>query len=52
MPYDPQSIVESYEKNAELEDESEKGLSLRTGIPREFIKKYLKASDVVLDALA
>jgi len=24
--------------------------SLRTEIPREFIKKYLKASDVVLDA--
>ena len=50
MPYNPKSVIESYEKNAEIEDESEKGTSLRVEIPREFIKKYLKASDVVLDA--
>jgi ubiquinone/menaquinone biosynthesis C-methylase UbiE len=50
MPYNPKSVIESYEKNAEIEDESEKRSSLRVKIPREFIKKYLKASDVVLDA--
>jgi len=50
MAYNPEAVVESYEKNAEIEDESEKRPSLRTEIPREFIKKYLKASDVVLDA--
>jgi ubiquinone/menaquinone biosynthesis C-methylase UbiE len=50
MPYSPESVVESYEKNAETEDEAEKGPSLRVEIPREFIKKYLKPSDIVLDA--
>ncbi len=50
MLYDPRAIIEAYERNAEIEDESEKKASLRVEIPREFIKKYLKASDVVLDA--
>jgi ubiquinone/menaquinone biosynthesis C-methylase UbiE len=50
MSYDPDSVVQSYERNAEIEDASEKGPSLRVEIPREFIKRYLKSSDVVLDA--
>ncbi len=37
MPYNPTSIIESYERNAEIEDEAEKGPSLRMEIPREFI---------------
>jgi ubiquinone/menaquinone biosynthesis C-methylase UbiE len=50
MSYDPQAVVEAYEKNAPIEDASEKKQSLRVEIPREFIKKYLQPSDVVLDA--
>jgi ubiquinone/menaquinone biosynthesis C-methylase UbiE len=50
MPYDPESVREAYDSVAEEEDRAEKGPSLRTEIPREFIKKYLRASDVVLDA--
>ena len=50
MSYNPQAIREAYSQAAEEEDEAEKKPSLRTEIPREFIKKYLKPSDVVLDA--
>jgi len=50
MPYDPEAVRESYDRVAEEENRAEKKPSLRTEIPREFIKKYLKASDVVLDA--
>lgn len=50
MSYDPSAIVEAYERNAHLEDASEKGPSLRVELPREFIKKYLQPSDLVLDA--
>ena len=50
MSYDPNEIIEAYERNAQLEDESEKKQSLRVEIPREFIMKYLRPSDVVLDA--
>lgn len=50
MPYDPQAVAASYEENAEAEDAAEKGRSLRTEIPRHFIRKYLKAGDIVLDA--
>jgi SAM-dependent methyltransferase len=50
MPYNPVAVAESYERNAEIENESEKGPSLRVGIPREFIKRYLQSSDIVLDA--
>lgn len=50
MFYDPVSIVAAYEQNAQVEDASEKGLSLRVQLPREFIKKYLHPSDLVLDA--
>ncbi len=50
MPYDPEAVRKSYDRVAEEENSAEKMPSLRTEIPREFIKKYLKASDVVLDA--
>ena len=50
MFYDPVSIVAAYEQNAQVEDASEKGLSLRVQLPREFIKKYLD-SIVVYDQL-
>ena len=50
MSYDPEIVRKSYDRVAEEEDRAEKMPSLRTEIPREFIKKYLKASDVVLDA--
>jgi hypothetical protein len=50
MSYHPSAVVEAYERNAQLEDASEKGLSLRVELPRAFIKKYLQPSDLVLDA--
>jgi SAM-dependent methyltransferase len=50
MSYDPQSVVAAYEQNAQKEDASEKGRSMRVELPREFIKKYLQLSDLVLDA--
>jgi ubiquinone/menaquinone biosynthesis C-methylase UbiE len=50
MPYDPDAVRKAYDREAQREDQAEKSPSLRTEIPREFIKKYLKPSDVVLDA--
>ena len=50
MTYNPQAIREAYNQIASKEDEFEKGFSLRNDVPREFIKKYLRASDVALDA--
>jgi S-adenosylmethionine-dependent methyltransferase len=50
MPYDAETVRKAYDRGAEIEDQAEKMPSLRTEIPREFIKKYLKSSDVVLDA--
>ena len=50
MSYNPQDIIESYHKNRAVEDRAEKDRSLRTEIPREFIKRYLKSDDEVLDA--
>jgi SAM-dependent methyltransferase len=50
MQYDPREVISSYTKNAGEEDRSEKKPSLRVEIPREFIKRFLKPSDVVLDA--
>jgi len=50
VAYNPQAVREAYDKIAVTEDELEKGFSLRNEVPREFIKKYLQASDVVLDA--
>ena len=50
MAYDPEMVRNAYNEVAEKEDSAEKNPSLRTEIPREFIKKYLKAADVALDA--
>lgn len=50
MVYSPEAIRKAYDGIVEIEDRFEKGFSLRNEIPREFIKKYLGASDVVLDA--
>ncbi|MDP6041156.1 MAG: class I SAM-dependent methyltransferase [Candidatus Latescibacteria bacterium] len=50
MAYSPKAVREAYDNVAEEEDKAEKNPSLRTEIPREFIKQYLKTSDVVLDA--
>jgi ubiquinone/menaquinone biosynthesis C-methylase UbiE len=50
MTYDPAAVRKAYNQVVEEEDQAEKDRSLRTEIPREFIKRYLKPSDVVLDA--
>lgn len=50
MIYNPKKVKKAYDKIADEEDRQEKKLTLRTEIPREFIKKYLKKSDIVLDA--
>lgn len=50
MIYNPKKVKKAYDEIAGEEDRQEKKLTLRTEIPREFIKKYLKKSDVVLDA--
>ena len=50
MPYDPEAVIQAYTQKAETEDESEKAPSLRVELPREFIQKYLRPSDIVLDA--
>jgi ubiquinone/menaquinone biosynthesis C-methylase UbiE len=50
MIYNSETVRNSYNMIAVREDQFEKGFSLRNEIPREFIKKYLKPSDVVLDA--
>jgi ubiquinone/menaquinone biosynthesis C-methylase UbiE len=50
MPYQPEAIQQAYDEIAAQEDDFEKGQALRNEIPREFIKKYLQPSDVVLDA--
>ncbi len=50
MAYNPNHIKAAYDEIAEREDEFEKGFSLRNEIPKEFIRRYIQASDVVLDA--
>ena len=50
MTFSPEAIREVYNKLAQREDRFEKEHSLRNEIPREFIKRYLRATDVVLDA--
>jgi ubiquinone/menaquinone biosynthesis C-methylase UbiE len=50
MTYQPELIRQTYDEIAGREDDFEKGQALRNEIPREFIKKYLQPSDVVLDA--
>lgn len=48
--YNREALREAYDEIAAVEDGFEKGFSLRNEIPREFIRKYLKASDIALDA--
>ncbi|MCX6737048.1 MAG: class I SAM-dependent methyltransferase [Candidatus Parcubacteria bacterium] len=50
MKYDPKKVKKRYDKIADEEDRSEKNPTLRTEIPREFIKKYIRKTDIVLDA--
>lgn len=50
MSYDPEEVIRSYNKNAEVEDQAEKNPSLRTEIPREFIRRHINPSDKALDA--
>ena len=50
MVYNPEVVRKAYDEIAEREDQFEKEFSLRNEIPREFVKKYLKASDIALDA--
>lgn len=50
MAYSSEAIREAYNEVAEEKDRAEKKPSLRTEIPTEFIRKYLRASDVILDA--
>ncbi len=50
MTYSPEAVRKAYDAIAEREDQFEKSFALRNEIPREFIKKYLRASDIVLDA--
>jgi len=50
MKYDPNKVKSRYDEIADEEDRQEKKPTLRTEIPREFIKKYIKKTDVVLDA--
>jgi len=50
MSYDRAEVIRSYTENAERENQAEKGRSLRTEIPREYIRRYIRSSDRVLDA--
>lgn len=50
MAYDPSEVVRAYTENAEIEHQAEISPSLRTEIPREYIKRYLQPTDTVLDA--
>jgi ubiquinone/menaquinone biosynthesis C-methylase UbiE len=50
MSYNPEAIRRLYGNIAAREDEFEKEHTLRNEIPREFIKRYLRPGDVVLDA--
>jgi ubiquinone/menaquinone biosynthesis C-methylase UbiE len=50
MFYNPEAVKKAYDEIAETEDSFEKCFSLRNEIPRLFIRKYLEASDIVLDA--
>ncbi len=50
VKYDPRMVRSAYDEVADEEDWQEKHPSLRTELPRAFIKKYLKKGDVVLDA--
>lgn len=50
VSYNPLDVIKAYEENAADEDASETEQSLRVELPREFIRKYIRTSDLVLDA--
>ena len=50
MAYSSDAVRKAYDDIAEREDKFEKDFLLRNEIPREFIKKYIGATDIVLDA--
>lgn len=50
MSYSSDAIRKTFDKIVDQEDALEKERYLRNAIPREFIKKYLKETDEVLDA--
>jgi SAM-dependent methyltransferase len=50
MHYNPKITREQYNSKAKEEDVAEKARSLRVEMPREFIKRYIKKSDIALDA--
>ena len=50
MTYNPKIVQELFDKIVEQEDDLEKKHFLRNEVPREFIKRYLKPHDLVLDA--
>lgn len=50
MKYNQKATKTAYDNIASEEDRQEKAMSLRVEIPREYIKKYLKRDDTVLDA--
>ena len=45
MIYDHKHVKRTYDKMADYEDQKEKQFNLRTEIPREFIKKYIRVID-------
>jgi len=50
MRYNPDKVKKRYDEIADEEDQQEKRQTLRTEIPREFIKRHIRKNDVVLDA--
>ena len=50
MSYDPFDVIRAYEENAAEEQASEAEQALRVELPREFIRRYIRASDLALDA--
>jgi ubiquinone/menaquinone biosynthesis C-methylase UbiE len=50
MTYSSERVKKRYNKIAREEDRCEKELDLRIELPREFIKKYIRRNDNVLDA--
>jgi ubiquinone/menaquinone biosynthesis C-methylase UbiE len=50
MVYKPEEVRQLFDQIVEQEDQLEKRPFLRNEIPREFIKKYIKNTDRVLDA--
>ena len=50
MSYNPEAVKKMFDEIAGQEDQLEKRHFLRNEIPREFIKKYIKSTDIALDA--